>query len=84
MLKIIFEKNVDIEKLKYRLRVKETGDIIRVMYRNHEKGTFLKELAYINSCNDEANILGVYGAIWTSKGLIYVAKMNDKGELELI
>lgn len=24
-----------------------------------------------------------YGAIWTNKGLIYVAKMNDKGELEL-
>ena len=24
------------------------------------------------------------GAIWTDKGLIYVAKMNDKGELELI
>lgn len=28
--------------------------------------------------------LDVYGAIWTSKGLIYVAKMNKKGELELI
>ena len=26
----------------------------------------------------------VYGAVWTSKGLIYVAKMNEKGELELI
>ena len=26
----------------------------------------------------------VYGAIWTDKGLIYVAKMNDEGELELI
>ena len=25
-----------------------------------------------------------YGAIWTNKGLIYIAKMNDKGELELI
>ena len=25
-----------------------------------------------------------YGAIWTEKGLIYVAKINDKGELELI
>ena len=25
-----------------------------------------------------------FGAIWTDKGLIYVAKMNDKGELELI
>ena len=26
----------------------------------------------------------VYGAIWTSKGLIYVAKMNDEGELCLL
>ena len=26
----------------------------------------------------------IYGAIWTDKGLIYVAKMNEKGELELI
>lgn len=26
----------------------------------------------------------IYGAIWTNKGLIYVAKMNDKGDLELI
>lgn len=25
-----------------------------------------------------------YGAIWTDKGLIYVAKMNDRGELELL
>jgi hypothetical protein len=33
--------------------------------------------------NDKDNG-GVYGAVWTSKGLIYVAKMNDKGELVLI
>lgn len=26
----------------------------------------------------------LYGAIWTDKGLIYVAKMNDKGELMLL
>lgn len=25
-----------------------------------------------------------YGAIWTDKGLVYVAKMNEKGELELL
>lgn len=25
-----------------------------------------------------------YGAIWNDKGLIYVAKINDKGELELL
>lgn len=26
----------------------------------------------------------IYGAIWTNKGLIFVAKMNKDGELELI
>ena len=30
------------------------------------------------------NTKEVYGAIWTSKGLIYVAKMNEKGDLELL
>ena len=29
-------------------------------------------------------VYAIYGAIWTNKGLIYVAKMNEKGELELI
>ena len=26
----------------------------------------------------------LYGAIWTDKGLSYVSKMNDEGELELL
>jgi hypothetical protein len=26
----------------------------------------------------------VYGAIWTAKGLIFVAKLNEKGYLELV
>ena len=26
----------------------------------------------------------IYGAIWTDKGLIYVAKMNERGEFELL
>ena len=30
------------------------------------------------------NLTCIYGAIWTDKGLIYVAKMNEKGELELL
>lgn len=41
--------------------------------------TFRGMLAY--KCN--ANIKS-YGAIWTDKGLVYVAKLNDKGELELL
>lgn len=32
----------------------------------------------------EDYLVDVYGAIWTDKGLIYIAKMNDKGELELL
>lgn len=32
----------------------------------------------------EEKLIACYGAIWTDKGLIYVAKMNEKGELELL
>lgn len=37
----------------------------------------------IAKIRDKNNAI-VYGAIWTDKGLIYVAKMNEKGELCLI
>lgn len=42
-------------------------------------GRSLGELKERQSCNES-----LYGAIWTDKRLIFVAKMNDKGELELI
>ena len=53
------------------------------------------EFVYVASENDRPVICykptvfhklndNLYGAIWTDKGLIYVAKMNDKGELELL
>ena len=40
---------------------------------------YLKEMI-----KEDKRIVEVKGAIWTDKGLIYVAKMNDKGDLELI
>ena len=43
---------------------------------NAWKNRFEDEMCYKN--------VVIYGAIWTDKGLIYVAKMNEKGELELI
>ena len=54
-----------------------------------------KESDYNFVWNEERNIgfnhfcalpekFDVFGAIWASKGLIYIAKMNDKGEWELI
>lgn len=36
-------------------------------------------------CREYHHIAGRYGCIWvTGKGLIYVAKMNENGELELL
>lgn len=40
-------------------------------------------IKYLNNYNEDNNC-ECYGAIWTNKGLIYVAKMNEKGELELL
>jgi hypothetical protein len=43
----------------------------------------LKYLVKLHNKNQK-NKWNLYGAIWTNKGLIYVAKMNEKGELELL
>ena len=40
---------------------------------------YLKEMM-----KEDKRIVAIKGAIWTDKGLIYVAKMNDEGDLELI
>ena len=54
-------------------------------YCSNEPFLFMKEQmdikCFIKKCEKDTTI---YGAIWTDKGLIYVAKMNDKGELELL
>lgn len=47
----------------------------------HHKSTKFDDFKTIAMLNERYTL---YGAIWASKGLIYVAKMNDKGELELI
>jgi len=44
----------------------------------------LDELRFRISTGCDPRKLDFYGAIWTDKGLIYVAKMNEKGEFELL
>ena len=39
---------------------------------------------YVKKIPSNNPVANIFGAIWTEKGLIYVAKMNDKGELELL
>ena len=41
-------------------------------------------IGYITDYTAKQEGFEIYGAIWTDKGLIYVAKLNDKGELELL
>lgn len=44
--------------------------------------------SYDNLSDDDLDYIRegwiIYGAIWTDKGLIYVAKMNESGVLELL
>lgn len=51
---------------------------------NEEQTTFefVKEM-HIRMCKENPDYETVYAAIWTSKGLIYVAEMNNEGNLKL-
>ena len=60
-----------------------------VLYDNQLKtyGVFDKKVITFKWIQNHSTIykgMTIYGAIWTSKGLIYVAKMDKKGDLELI
>ena len=72
-------------------------EFVMVTKYNHfqiKKGSWLGDffnqkynyISYSNEIDPDSKekIIGKYGAIWTDKGLIYVAKMSDKGELELL
>lgn len=48
------------------------GDLLRNIRSEENYGKYLN------------NDYEIYGATWTDKGLIYIAKLNDKGKLELI
>ena len=64
----ILNKNIECERYETSLRI---GD--KLWFDDLEDAQYNKKY-----CSE------IYGAIWTDKGLIYVAKMNDKGELELL
>ena len=68
----------DIEIIKQADTIKELCDLY-VCVEPNGNHTILPS-------NSIISIIGtiIYGAIWTDKGLIYVAKMNDRGELCLL
>lgn len=66
------EKEFPYSKVRQHSRYGGYGDLERAMKEEENYGKHL---------NHDYEI---YGAIWTDKGLIYVAKMNEKGEFELL
>lgn len=88
--KEILNQSENLEELcdEFVLFYMETKNLLSIPWATYEqRGVWKKEKEHI--INEITNhppyrkpIL--YGAIWTSKGLIYVAKMNDKGKLVLI
>ena len=57
-------------------------DII-ILNKEHTQYRFEGSDEWLDITDTELR-LGIYGAIWAEKGLIYVAKMNDKKEFELL
>ena len=55
-----------------------------VIDETHYMESDLKEMVLYRDCIAGGLKTTIYGAIWTEWGLKYVAKMNDKGGLELI
>lgn len=92
------EKFVRVNNKDYKVDEENTADTIEelcdsfvIFYnKSHHKVSILKSMAtarlyYKRDKQYSGNYVDkVYGAIWTDKGLIYVAKMNDRGELELL
>ena len=63
----------------------ETNITFGKVLTKENKELFTKSVKLRKQDKDyDPNEFDIYGAVWTDKGLIYVAKMNDKGELELL
>lgn len=67
---------------RYNIIIDETlpGFVDNQYYKEDDNFVEIKKGMWLDKDKVEK---GVYGAIWTGKGLIYVAQMNNEGKLEL-
>lgn len=64
--------------------IKELCDWFVVEWENRKPEIMDYGNAKWNLLNNSSLVKNVFGAIWTKGGLIYVAKLNEEGELELL
>jgi hypothetical protein len=55
-----------------------------IHHHYRDKKSFIEDYIGYEHIDIVLRCYTIYGCIWTDKGLIYVAKMNENGELELI
>ena len=73
------------DQIQYADTIEELSDAFIIKWKNETYcKTLMDSLDQAKYWLKQDNYAVIYGAIWTDKGLIYVAKMNDKGELELL
>ena len=88
---VIFSTNAEIEDIdikEYKQiadTIEELCDEVVVVDKDFKKPVhnFIFEF-HKEDYKNLADNFEIYGAIWTDKGLQYIAKMNSKGEIELL
>lgn len=86
LYKAIKEADTIAELIDAYVFVSKSGETHYIYFKLYDMGVCLgsrieNDEKFKNHLLENGN---VYGAIWTDKGLIYVAKMNDEGNLKLI
>ena len=84
-----YVRNIKLENIKFADTIEELCDFVFVQDRYHDYHLYdLKsrntDKEYIKECWLDGWFIELYYCIKTDKGLIYVAKMTDRGELELL
>lgn len=81
--KVMSAKKTDFNIIKQADTIEELCDCYVIKDRD-ERLPFVSNTDFDYSNNKDKNNFDVYGAIWVGVDLKSVAKMNDKGELELL
>lgn len=80
----IIKQSENLEELCDEFVLIEPRDDGGKKYSHRDKESFIRDYIGYEHIDIVLSYYTIYGAIWTSKGLIYVAKMDNDGKLVLI
>ena len=80
----IIKRSESLEELCDEFVLIEPRDDGGKKYSHRDKESFIRDYIGYEHIDIVLSYYTIYGAIWTDKGLIYVAKMDNDGKLVLI